>query len=84
MTVRSKPSEGCAHIDLGHDCEWYLEVPTEPDADGRSQGFLFRPDGKESASVNAAKGLGHLTGDDETPIPQDVLDDLSDYVDEYE
>jgi hypothetical protein len=83
MTSRPKPAEGCEHIDLGDDSEWYLEVPLEEDDDGRQQGFIFRPDGRESASVNAAEGLGHLTGEFETPIPDDVLADLSNYSEQY-
>lgn len=68
--TRRKPDAGDKHIDLPLD--WYLAVPIEADENGRQQGFVFRPDGKDSASLNAALGLGHLTGNDETVLPPQV------------
>lgn len=79
MIPRAQPGE--ENIDLG--AGWYLAVPDEADDDGRKQGFVFRPDGRDSASVEAALGLGHLTGLDETPVPPAVLRELEQYREEY-
>ncbi len=79
--IRRKPDAGDEIIDLLDD--WYMSVPINADDDGRRQGFVFRPDGRDSASLVFALEMGHLSGDDETPIPRHVLNDLAKYEDEH-
>jgi len=62
-------------IDLSED--WYMELDGSTRENGERQGFVFRPDGKDSASLTAARGLGHLTGNFETKIPPNVMEDIS-------
>ena len=70
-------------IDLPED--WYMELVRVDRGLGKDvlQGFVFRPDGKDSASLEAALGLGHLTGDYETPVPINVRAKLQDYYEDF-
>lgn len=79
--IRRKPDAGDEFIDLEDD--WYMSVPIEADDDGRRQGFVFRPDGRDSASLVFALEMGHLSGDEETPVPRNVLRDLEQYEEEH-
>lgn len=58
-----------------------MELDASTREGGELQGFVFRPDGRDSASLNAARELGHLTGGYETKIPDNVPRELnrSDY-----
>lgn len=63
---------------------WYLELDGSTRDEG-FQAFLNRPDGHETASLDAARNLGHLTGQDETPIPPKVFAEIqSKEYDQYE
>lgn len=61
-------------LDLGSG--WYLMLDASTREGGELQGFVFRPDGRDSASLEAARLLGHLTGGYETKLPSTVHTEL--------
>lgn len=62
---------------------WYVELDSNT-RDVGAQGFVFRPDGRDSASMVWARENGTLSSRD-TPIPKAVQDALAKVVfDQYE
>jgi len=63
---------------------WHILLDGSTRDDGL-QAFVFRPDGRESASLSAARDYGHLTGEDETVIPGTVSREIHDSIyDQFE
>lgn len=61
---------------------WWMEI--EPRGEGEAdQGFVFSPDGRESASLACALGTGMTSGNDEREIPAKVLEALQQYEEKY-
>ena len=55
---------------------WYMELDDSTRDEGY-QGFVFRPDGRESASLAFAREVGTTSGDDETELPPAVFDAIN-------
>lgn len=62
---------------------WYMELDGSTREGDDLQGFVFSPDGKESASLACAIGTGATSGDDERQIPESVLAALAQYEEKY-
>lgn len=62
---------------------WKLELDPSTRPEGEFQGFVFSPDGRESASLAYALEVGTTSGNDECEIPQAVLTELEKYAEQY-
>ena len=69
--VTDKEHEDGERIDLGEG--WYMELDGSTREEGELQGFVYRPDGRDSASLSAARSFGHLTGGYETTLTRNIL-----------
>lgn len=62
---------------------WYMVLDGSTREEGEYQGFVFHPDGHESASLAWALDVGTTSGVEEYPIPPEVLKDLEQYAERY-